>query len=337
MIVQKKDIVHALEKVKPGLASKEMIEQSTSFAFMGERIVTYNDEISLSHPIPNMKITGAIKADEFYKLLSKIKNEEIEMEVSKSTISIKAGKFKSEFTMQQEIKLPIEEIGEIKKFKKLPDNFIDAIKFTMFSCSSDMSKPILTCIAVHKEGFTESNDDHRGTKYNMNEEVPFSFLIPASSAKELVKFKVKSVAKGEGWIHFKTEEDTIFSCRVLNDAYPDSSKIYKVKDKKKIDFPKSINEMLDRASVFSKREFYLLEEVQVSLKDNYLKIRSEAMDGTGWSEEKAKVKYTDEPIEFSINPNFLFDIIKSVRSCSLGKDRISFKGVQWEHILLLKA
>ena len=29
MIVQKKDIVHELEKVKPGLASKEMIEQST--------------------------------------------------------------------------------------------------------------------------------------------------------------------------------------------------------------------------------------------------------------------------------------------------------------------
>ena len=41
----------ALETVKPGLANKEMIEQATSFAFMKDKVVTYNDEISISYQI----------------------------------------------------------------------------------------------------------------------------------------------------------------------------------------------------------------------------------------------------------------------------------------------
>ena len=48
MKINKKELQEALERVKPGLASRELIEQSTSFAFMRDRVVTYNDEISIS-------------------------------------------------------------------------------------------------------------------------------------------------------------------------------------------------------------------------------------------------------------------------------------------------
>jgi hypothetical protein len=73
--MKKTDLIKALEAVKPGLANKEMIEQSTSFAFMEDRVVTYNDEISISHPLKGIPIVGAIKADELYAFLSKVKIE----------------------------------------------------------------------------------------------------------------------------------------------------------------------------------------------------------------------------------------------------------------------
>ena len=48
MKLNKADLQRALEIVKPGLANKEMIEHSTSFAFINGKVITYNDEISLS-------------------------------------------------------------------------------------------------------------------------------------------------------------------------------------------------------------------------------------------------------------------------------------------------
>ena len=54
------------------LANRELIEQSTSFAFMKNLVVTYNDEISITHPVEGLNLTGAIKADEFYKKGEKV-------------------------------------------------------------------------------------------------------------------------------------------------------------------------------------------------------------------------------------------------------------------------
>jgi len=54
MKINKNELKNALEIVKPGLANKEIIDQSTSFAFMNDCIVTYNDEISVSHPVKDI-------------------------------------------------------------------------------------------------------------------------------------------------------------------------------------------------------------------------------------------------------------------------------------------
>jgi len=39
MKINKKELKEALEIVKPGLANKEMIEQSTSFAFLKGKVI----------------------------------------------------------------------------------------------------------------------------------------------------------------------------------------------------------------------------------------------------------------------------------------------------------
>ena len=44
--VNREAFLHQLESVQAGLSSKEMIEQSSCFAFIKGKVVTYNDEIS---------------------------------------------------------------------------------------------------------------------------------------------------------------------------------------------------------------------------------------------------------------------------------------------------
>ena len=117
--MRRSDLLAALETVKPGLSNKEMIEQATSFAFLGDRIVTYNDEISISHPVQNLNIEGAVQAEELYKLLSKLKKEDIEITTIDNELQIKCGRTKAGLTLQQEIKLPLEEITGKRKWKKV--------------------------------------------------------------------------------------------------------------------------------------------------------------------------------------------------------------------------
>ena len=69
--MQKQELITALEKVKPGLASKDLIEQSTSFAFINGKVITYNDEISISHPVKDLKIEGAVQAESYINFYQK--------------------------------------------------------------------------------------------------------------------------------------------------------------------------------------------------------------------------------------------------------------------------
>lgn len=330
--MNKQKLLKALEIVKPGLASQEMIEQSTSFAFVGNRVVTYNDEISISHPIEGMDITGAVKAKELYKLLAKIDKEEIEITVTETELRLTAGKARAGLTFQQEITLPLEEIEKQGEWKLLPDGFLEALKFTQFTCSQDMSKPVLTCINVRKDGLIESSDNYRITRYQVKEMPVPTFLLPATSARELVKYEITEIAQGQGWIHFRTSDGTIFSCRVFEENFPDTEPLIEVKGTE-ITLPDSMNEALSRASIFSRETYTDTEFVQITLERNKLTVHGK--NDTGWYDEMLRVRYKGEVLSFFINPSFLSKILASTNNCLLGDRVIKFQGENWLHIIAL--
>ena len=129
MKINKEQLQRALEIVKPGLANKELIEQSTSFAFMGGKVITYNDSISVSHPVEGLELEGAVLADNLYKFLGKIKKADVDLVVKDNEIILTTGKATAGLTLQSEIKLPLDEtLSERGRWQKLPENFIDHIE-----------------------------------------------------------------------------------------------------------------------------------------------------------------------------------------------------------------
>ena len=164
--------------------------------------------------------------------------------------------------------------------------------------------------------------------------MPFGpFLIPVSSVRELVKLKPTKIAEGEGWIHFQTEEGSIMSCRIFEDKFPDVSPFLAVEGIE-INFPKTTEDVLDRAGVFSKRDHFLDEEVLITLANNRIKVKSQSE--SGWFEEEINFAYKDDPITFSISPYLLKDILKETSSCILGEDRLKFEGAGWAYITILR-
>ena len=336
MKLNKTELQRALEIVKPGLANKEMIEHSTSFAFINGKVITYNDEISLSHPVPGLEIEGAVQATELYQLLSKLKKDDIEITVEGGQIILKSSsRSRAGLTLQQDIKLPLEEIGDVGKWKTLPEDFSRQVDFATGSCSRDMSKPVLTCVHVNKDGRIESSDGFCISRSKMEKAMPVkTFLLPASSAVQLGRLIPTKIAEGTGWIHFKTDEGTVMSCRIFEDEFPDID-AFLVVEGITVTFPKTIVDALDKASVFSKRDHFLDEHVTVVLQDNRIQVKSKSL--TGWFEEELNMKYSDAPLSFDITPYLLRGILEETLTCVVCEDRLKFEGADWEYVTTLKS
>ena len=337
MKINKTDLQKALEKVRPGLANKEIIEQSTHFAFMGNRVVTYNDEISISCQVPNLDLTGAVSAQELYTFLSRIKVEEIEAEITENEIRLKTGKSTAGLVLHSEIRLPLQEMGDIEEWHTLPEGFMEALSFCRFSCSKDMSRPILTCVHVG-DNYMESSDNIRFTYRGLPDgDVPVpEFLIPGTTIQELNRYKVAEIATSKGWIHFRTADKTVtFSCRIFEDNYPNTESILELTEEPvKINLPKDLPEVLDRASVFAKAQFDADTMITVTLKDR--KILIEAKNDAGWFEEELPIRYKDDPIKFVINPAFLSEMLGKTKSCMISGNKIKFGAEEkegWTHII----
>jgi DNA polymerase III sliding clamp (beta) subunit (PCNA family) len=338
MKINKIRLQEALEIVKPGLANKELIEQSTSFAFMNGKVITYNDEISISHPVEGLELEGAILADNLYKFLGKVKKDDIDLSVEENEIILTTGKAKAGLTLQTEIKLPLdEELNEKGRWQKLPENFINDIAFVMTAAGSNMSQPLLTCVHIHNSGFVEASDSYRFARRQLSAEMPIgSVLIPALSVVEITKLDPKPtrVAEGKGWIHFRNSTGTIISCRIFEDRYKDLSPFLKVEGTRVV-FPEGLDEILARAMVFSKRDHMLEEEIVIIIKDKILKMA--AKSDSGWFREETDMpNFKGEPIKFVITPYLLKGILSETKVCELTHNRIKFEGTGWIYISILK-
>lgn len=337
MKINKAELQTALEKVKPGLASRELIEQSTSFAFMGDRVVTYNDEISISHPVAGVDINGAVKAQALYDFLNKVKKDEIEFTVEENQIIIQAGRSKAGLVFESEIKLPIdEEVGEGHKWTKLSPEFIEALKFCHPCCAKDMSRPVLTCVYVNGKEITAS-DSYQIVLYTLSKKIPVdSFLIPASSVRELVKYDVKEIAVGENdWIHFKTKDGTVFSARTMMGDFPNVKPHLEIKEGIDFEFPKNIQEILQRADVFSNKEDLAgrVPVVTVEIKDKKLTVSTQ--NSYGWFKETTKTKHDGSHIKFMAGIDFLNAILDKFKSCVISDDKIGLSGDAWQMVVAM--
>lgn len=324
MKINRKELLNALKAAQPGLAEKEGVVQSQDFVFNKERVFTFNNEVAVSHAIKT-NITGAVPAKEFYQLINKVNSEEIELDINDNELLLKGSRAKAGLRLEGKIKLPLEELGMPEKWGKLPENFCEAIQFCLFTASRDPSKEVLTCLYVTND-YIESGDNYRITRKDISTKIfKEPILLPASSAKEVIDYSPTEFAVTDGWAHFKNSKtDVIYSCRIWDGEYPDQSKYLNVTGKK-IQFPSTILDIMDRASVLSDGD-----RASIIVADNKLTVKTENM--SGWFEEVVRVKF-DDSLEFEIQPDFMKSIIKINNTAIIGKNLMKFEGDSFQHVV----
>src|SRR5512138_2525795 len=78
--MKRTELLNTLKTVTPGLAAKDRIEHAQSFVFTGDAVLTYNDEVSVRHPLQGFPLKGAIRAEPLLAFLSRAAGDEVAIE-----------------------------------------------------------------------------------------------------------------------------------------------------------------------------------------------------------------------------------------------------------------
>lgn len=331
MKIDREKLISIIEIVLPGLAKNQIFaEQADSFAFADGRVFTFNDQLSISHPFEEIELSGVIHAEEFYQLLKKMTQSQIDLSIDDKYLILKAGEMKAGFQLR-EIDLPLIGIEKDYQWKILPEKFCEALNFTIPVAGNDKNKPITTCIHIRKDGFVEATDNARLARFDLAQKIPVpdNFLLPVKNVIQLVKQNITHISVDQSWIHFKTDQDTIISSRFLNDKFPKTDEILQIKGVR-FEFPQTIRELLERIETFTVETVNNKGSIDINIQENLL--IAEGRTDYGWIREEIEIDYDNDPITFSVAPYLLKYILERTLTCIIGERTLKFEGENWEYI-----
>lgn len=263
MVVQKKQLVESLKACMPGIETGSAVLQGAdTFVFHSGKIFTYNDVISVTVPITSEDllsegVEGCVKAEEFFKVVSKFPSDEIKFTVTeKGTWLLKCGKAKAEMTL-----LNFDFETRLKNIAPQEDGWADLTEDFAFGigvCKMAVNKTQLAGVYVCGKEIC-STDGNQINIYEMKETELPTFWISDNSAGELLKLKKLVAMQLQGnWAHFKAEDGTMFSIKTLQAEgfpYDKLKNIVSTSNTSKSllhhKFPKDLFNAIDRAVSFS--------------------------------------------------------------------------------------
>jgi DNA polymerase III sliding clamp (beta) subunit (PCNA family) len=328
MRIYRQELLDILGKIRPGLAAKEMVEQSANFLFLNGQVCTYNDEVLMSHPGCS-DLMGSVQSKELFLLLSKMSSKEIELEIetTKTEMCIKSGTIEAGIALQADIseklKSAVKELMVDRDWKSLSKDFATVVQQVAFAAGKEVTKPLLTCVHVTSQ-YAETCDNYRLARIAFPKRLRIKdLLLPARAIQNIAQYEPTQFAHGDGWAHFRNADSVQFSCRTMEGQYPDLSGLLQVEGVL-VEFPDGILDSLGRSGVFLDDSVMGNEACSLQLADDVLEISARGV--SGWIKEKLPVAYKGAPIEFQVLPKAFESILKRHPSAVIGSRSILFKG-----------
>lgn len=332
MKINRKELVEKLETVLSGLASTENIIQSSCFVFKGGRVFTYNEEIFCSMPC-DIGVDGAIPSSPLLTLLSKMKEESVEISSKKKRLLIKGENKASGIRYETKIELPIDQVLVPKKWQPVGEDFIRALDLAYHCCSTSDLHDGLRCVHITQK-FVESCDNVQACRVSGRFPLSSEAFVRQEAAMYVSDLKPSKFAEDSNWLHFKLDNGCVISCRRWEFKYPDLKKLFEFKGST-IKIPSGLSEAAQRATIFSGEDTSVVsqEVVNISLKKG--KITVSGRGESGWYRETNKVKYSGPDLDFAIVPDILKKIAKDHTTASIGDGRLAIDGDSWRLIFCL--
>lgn len=327
--VKREELLQQLESVQPGLSKRDIVEQSSCFAFKNGLVMAYNDEVACSHKCL-LTITGAVAAEPLIELLRKLPEDDLEFTVEEGELRVKGKRRAAGITMEEKILLPIDALEKVEEWKPLHPDFADAIGIVQQCAGTDQTAFKLTCVHIHPK-WLEACDNFQMTRYKIKTGITESTLVRQSAIKNIVAFGMSEFAETPSWLHFRNPGGLMLSCRRYVEEYDDLAPYLQVEGKK-AQLPKGLADAIEKAEIFSSEDSER-NEVMVMLRPGKLRIRG--LGNTGWYSESKKVGYKGPPINFMIAPKLLKDLTERHNECEISEDRLKVNGGRFVYVACL--
>ena len=331
MKVNRESFLRTLESVQPGTSLREILEQSSCFVFQDGQAMTFNEEIACRAPTGLDKtIVGAVPSNPLLETLRKRPEDEVEIEID-GPIFIVGGKGRrTEFNMEAEISLPIGMVETPKTWKKLHEEFCDAIATVGACASQDQTQFAYTCVHVHPK-WVEASDNNQVCRWRLQTGVEESVLVRQTSIKHVPPLGMTEFTETKSWLHFRNPNGLILSCRRYIEEYRSFGEFLKTEGSP-IVLPKGLIEACERCLVFT-GELKDANLVTVRLSPGKLSIIGVGISGR--HREARKIAWEGNTIEFSISPVLLSEIVKKHNDCQMTAEPLRVKNDRFTFVACL--
>lgn len=335
-IVSKDQFLNALELAKPGLAVKEVLEQSLCFVLKDGLIISYNDETSVRVPsgLPK-EILGAVLANPLLEALRKVEADHLRVAVDEEAISLSWKRATITQALESDIRLPVNAVKPPGAWKALHKDFAEAVHLVQQCVGKDETKTALVCIYV-TEGHVEGSDGYQACKWKLKTGVSEPMLLRKSSVSTLSTLGVTEISEGNEWVHFKSPRGAVLSCRRYQEEYPSEKHApYFLQEGVRVQLPEKIKEACELADVYSK-EHADHNLVRVDLKPGSpgkVIVTGEGL--TGKVKQVMACNWSGEPVSFMIAPQVLTEIVGQHKEVQINDDIIKADGGSFVYVSML--
>ncbi len=334
MRINRQELLTSLECVRPGLAPREIEEQSTCLIFKGGVVHTYNGEVFCRCPTP-LPFEGVLGADKFMSMMSKWPDEEVDFEPTKKHWKAKAGGKKTNFLLQEEILVPLEKFPVPTRFAPLPADFPDGVSLVSRCTSRELKAgqdPHDTCIHL-TPGYLEGTTGTQTGRWYAGTPVTAS-LVRCNAVKAACVLGVNQVAEDDSWLHLRSDRGLIFSClkHLDEDQYPSLDE-YLEGEGLPLKLPKSLLQSIDCARIASRE---LLDEESVLIELTADRVKLSGVGITLNFEQTKKCRWPHRDVAFRIDPQTLAEIIEKFDECLVCDNRLLVKGENYRFAVPLK-
>ena len=314
MKYNREELLNQLQKLIPATAdSGHYLTGADVFVFDGSSIHTYNDNLSIAVK-HETGLIGAVKAKDFFKLLSKLKTTDIAIEDFGSLWNIESGKTKASINLKEDsITKYLETLPLDGKFKPVPENFFQGLRL----CRINGNASFLRGIYVNGSEMV-ATDEIRLNFYDLNSKME-TFWLDDAPVNELLKLKEKMTEYhiGQGWVLFRGESGTVFSCRKNQDDGFPYDKLTEYKEqylKTETDiiqtFPAGFSGMVGRVGTLHE-DVDGFEVIAVKMNQKGFTLSSKTDSGTVKESEKWEKPFdTEMSISFRADYQFLSEVVE---------------------------
>lgn len=352
--MKREDLLKAIEYIMPGIDKTNSPLGMDFLVFDKGYLRSFNDVVSVSFHIDDLskEYQCAIKAQELYKILSRMEGDQVRLSLTPTELTVKNPKTTLKMSLME--KKPLETLMERLaslstgklKWNPLPSDFMEGLDLCAPSAKVNPTLGILAGIAMTKRRIM-ATDNQRISLYMMKEELPEEFLLPVEVIRDVIKYgsEAKSISIMDNWVHFSDKKGLILSTRRLMGEYPVDRVLTILKENspgsstQPYRLPEGLEKALDRAEVLAEtEEEYKIPIVSLRRKEKFLILQGQ--QNIGRVEDKLiwEEKIMPEDLEIKISPDFLKKILRITREFKVSPNRncILFGTKNFQHLMVVK-